>query len=127
MSIFEEASRQKLRFRAKNGLVTVEDLWDLKLKDLDEIAVGVQEQVTKTAANSFLKPKSGPDKTLTLTLAILVHIIEVKQEETRLATEAAEKRQKRNKILELIDRKKDEELQGKSVDDLMKELAALSE
>jgi hypothetical protein len=127
MSIFEQASRQKLRFRAKNGLVTAEDLWDLKLKDLDEIAVGVQEQVTKTAANSFLKPKSGPDKTLTLTLEVLVHIINVKQEEARLATEAAEKRQKRNKILELIDRKKDEELQGKSVDDLMKELAALSE
>jgi hypothetical protein len=127
MSIFEQASRQKLRFRAKNGLVTAEDLWDLKLKDLDEIAVGVQEQVTKTAANSFLKPKSGPDKTLTLTLEVLVHIITTKQEEARLATEAAEKRQKRNQLLELIDQKKNDELKGKSVDELMKELAALSE
>lgn len=127
MSIFEQASRQKLRFRAKNGLVTTEDLWDLKLKDLDEIAVGVQEQLTKTAANSFLKPKSGPDKTLTLTLEILVHIINTKQEEARLAADAAEKRRKRDQILELIDRKKNQELEGKSVDDLMKELAALSE
>lgn len=125
INLFEEASRCKLRFQSKAGFITTEDLWDLSLKSLDEIAVGVNEKIAATEKSSFLTPKTNPSKELTLALNILVHIITVKQEEARLTREAAEKRAKKAKLLELIEKKKDSALEGMSVEDLMKEVEAL--
>lgn len=46
MSIFEQASREKVRFQTQVGQVSVEDLWELPLSskankpNLDDIAKG---------------------------------------------------------------------------------------
>ena len=124
-NIFEDASRLKLRFPSKAGQITTEDLWDLSLKSLDEIAISINDKITATEKSSFLTPKTNPSKELTLALNILVHIITVKQEEARRTKEAAEKRAKKAKLLELIEKKKDSALEGMSVEDLMKEVEAL--
>ena len=125
INLFEEASRCKLRFQSKAGFITTEDLWDLSLKSLDEIAVGVNEKIAKTEKSSFLTPKSTPSKELTLSLNILIHIITVKQAEAKATKEAAEKRAKKAKLVELLERKKDMALEGMSEEDLLKEIEAL--
>ena len=43
MSIFEKATRGKMRFQFK-GLVSVEDLWDLSVQDLDKIFKSLNSQ-----------------------------------------------------------------------------------
>ena len=124
-NLFEEASRRKLRFQSKAGFITTEDLWDLNLKSLDEIAVGINEKIGKTEKSSFLTPKSTPSKELTIALNILVHIITVKQTEAQASKDAAEKRAKNAKLLEMLEKKKDMALEGMSEEDLMKEIEAL--
>lgn len=51
-NIFEKASRQKLTFTTNRGLITVDQLWDLPLKNgsltLNSIALGVKSKLNKT-------------------------------------------------------------------------------
>lgn len=62
---------------------------------------------------------------LELKFNIVKHIIDVKVAELEARKDAAEKRAKKQKLMELISKKQDAELEGKSVDELMKELEAL--
>lgn len=125
INMFEEASRQKLRFQTTAGLISTEDLWDLTLKKLDDIAVAINEKISATAKSSFLTPKSSPNETMSLALSILIHIITVKQEDAKKSKDAAERRAQRAKLLEMVEKKKDSELEGLSVEDLMKKIEAL--
>lgn len=52
-------------------------------------------------------------------------MISVKLKEENDKAEEAEKRERKAKILELLEKKKDEEMAGKSVEELQKELASL--
>ena len=36
--MFEKASRLKLRFKTQNGIIAVDDLWDLTLDSLNTLA-----------------------------------------------------------------------------------------
>ena len=38
MNIFEQATRAKIRYHSPNGLIGVEDLWDLPLTSLNSVA-----------------------------------------------------------------------------------------
>ena len=125
INMFEEASRQKLRFQTTAGFISTEDLWDLTLKKLDDIAVAINEKISATAKSSFLTPKSSPNETMSLALSILIHIITAKQEEAKKSKDAAERRAQRAKLLEMVEKKKDSELEGLSVEDLMKKIEAL--
>ena len=91
--MFEKASRMKLRFNTQRGVLSVEDLWDLPLIQLDNIAK---------------------------------HIIDVKLQEQEDRLLESEKKAKRQKILDLMAKKQDAELEGKSLEELAKELEALN-
>jgi hypothetical protein len=120
MSIFEQATRQHLKYQTKRGLATTEDLWDLPLVDLDQLAVGYRRLLKDTEEESFIKPNTKVTTTLQLQFEIVRHIIEVKLQEQQDRQEAAAKRARNARIREIMAEKKDAELSGKSYEELEK-------
>jgi len=130
-NIFELATRQNLTFPSSRGELTLQQLWDLPLTsrtsfDLDEVAKVVNTQLQAESKESFVKVKQSAKKVqLETKLAILKHIIEVKQHEAKQAQEAAGKGQERQKILAILETKRDQELANLSPEELEKRLADL--
>ena len=120
--MFEKASRVKLRYSTNRGVLSVEDLWDLSLEQLDPIAKRLKESQTE----SFIKIRTKDTTELELKFNIVKHIIDVKLQEQEERIVAAEKKAKRQKILDLMAKKQDAELESKSYEELAKELEALS-
>ena len=67
------------------------------------------------------------DKSLELQLDILKHIIKVRQDEEASRLKAKDRREQRQRIMELIDKKKQEQDANKSLDELYAALANLDE
>ena len=125
MNIFEEATRAKLRFKTTSGNATVEDLWDLSLTKLDAVAKHYNKQVKESGEESFITTTSKTNTIAKLKFDIVLHVINVKIAERDEAKQAADKKAQKEKIMRLITDKQDEELKGKTIDELQKELAAL--
>lgn len=125
-SLFEKASRQKLRFVVVlGGVYSTEDLWDLPLQSsksasLDSIAIGLNKEIKALGEESFVSSKPVGNTALELKLDIVKHIIEVKQAENEVKAKAAANRAAKDKILNLIAQKQDEELSSKSLEELLK-------
>ena len=105
---------------------TVEDLWDLSLEQLDPIAINLSKRLKESQTESFIKTRTKDTTELELKFNIVKHIIDVKLQEQEERTVAAEKKAKRQKILDLMAKKQDAELESKSYEELAKELEALS-
>lgn len=130
--MFERASRAKLRFASPQGSLSAEDLWDLPLTsartnqaNLNNIAKEVSRQLKTEGEEDFVNPKSGADEVLQLKLDIVKHVIQVRQAENETARAAAERRDKKAKLLELIERKQDQQLEGKPLEELQAMVAEL--
>jgi hypothetical protein len=130
--MFEKATRMKLRFASPLGGLTVEDLWDLPLTsartnqaNLNNIAKDVSRQLKAEGEEDFVNPKGSADEVLQLKLDILKHVIQVRQAENEAARAAAERKDKKAKLLELIARKQDAQLEGKPLEELQAMVADL--
>ena len=129
-NIFEQASRKKLRFATSQGLLSVDDLWDLPLTskgraNLDDIARSYSRELKAQAEESFVNKPAAKDKTLELGFEIVKYIIDTLLAERAATKEAEEKRVKRQKIIDLIARKEEEALGATDLEDLRKQLEAL--
>ena len=127
MSIFEQATRSKLRFSTTKGMLTVEDLWDLPLVsrsgtqvNLDDLARAAYKEMEESACQSFVQKSSKISETAKLKFDTIKYIIDVRLAERDAASERAEKAAKKQRILELIANKEDESLVGKSLEELQK-------
>lgn len=118
--MFDKATRLKLRFESNKGLLSVEQVWDLSLTSLNEMAKGLSRQVkaAETDEEDFIGTKSNVDSELQLRFDVVKHIIGVKLKERDDSKDAAERKANNQVILELIQRKKQQELEGKSVEEL---------
>ena len=125
--MFEKASRLKLRFRMRNGMISVEDLWDLKLEDLDKLAIGLNKELKESAEESFISKKKTGSTVTELKFEIVKHVIDTKLAEDEKRTRRAEIKAKRDQLMSLIQQKELSELESKSVEDLKKELEALEQ
>ena len=124
--IFEFSVRNKVRFPFK-GLISVEDLWDLSLANLDLIYKTLNKQAKQSEEDSLLKTKATVDKELEVQIAIVKHIVSVKLEEQEAREKAAAKKEQKQKIMAIIASKQDEALQNSSVEDLQKMLDELGD
>ena len=120
-NIFEYAATNKVRFPFK-GLISVEDLWDLSLTNLDSIYKTLNKQVKQSEEESLLSTKTSVDTELEVQIAIVKHIVSVKMEEQEAKEKAAIKAAQKQKIMAIIATKEDEALLNSSVDDLRKML-----
>lgn len=123
MNLFEIASREKYRFPYK-GLISVEDLWDLTMPQLDGVYKALSKEV-KTQGEDSLMAEATTDKKLTNMIEIVKHIFSVKQEEADARKTAAENKKKRERIAEVLAQKEDEALHNMSADELKKLMSDL--
>jgi len=114
--MFEKASKMKLRFACDKGNLTTEDLWDLTDKDLDKMYIDLAKGKKSDETESLINPHE--DKTLILKLEIVKHIFTVKREEAKASKDKIETKRQNDRILEIIAKKSDAELEGKSVEEL---------
>lgn len=125
-NIFEYTVRNKVRFPFK-GMISVEDLWDLSLTNLDSIYKTLNKQVKQSEEESLLSTKASVDTELEIQIAIVKHIVSVKLAEKEAAEKASAKKAQKQKIMSIIAEKQDEALQNSSIDDLKKMLDELDE
>lgn len=118
--MFEKASRMKLRFNTQRGVLSVEDLWDLPLIQLDNIAIALNKKLQESKTESFIKTRTKDTTELELKFNIAKHIIDVKLQEQEDRLLESKKKAKRQKILDLMAKKQDAELEGKSLEEIKK-------
>ena len=120
-NIFEKAVKGKYRFPHK-GQISVEDLYDLPLGALDTVFKALNTEVKKTDEESLLQTKSAEDDILATKIEIVKYIFNEKLEEKKNQQESAERKEKKQKIMQIIATKQDEALRNASVEDLQKML-----
>lgn len=115
--MFVLATREKYRFPYK-GMVSVEDLWDLSVQNLDGIFKALNSQVKSVQEESLLDTKSFEDKELEAKIEIVKYIVEIKLAEADQRKQARAKSEQKQKIMAILADKQEEELHGKSVEEL---------
>ena len=121
--MFEKASKLALRYKTGVGSITTEDLWNLSLLSLDSLAKDLNKEIKAASEESFVSVKTKANEIVELKFEIVKHVIKIKLEEAEAKKLLADKRANKQKIMELISRKKDEELSGKSLEELEKLLS----
>jgi hypothetical protein len=131
MSMFEKATRLKLRFASNKGDLTVENLWELPLQsrtgfDLDNVAKAANNELKSLSEESFVSTTNNPAKNLAqLKLDIVKRVIEVKIAENEEQRNAAQKSAERQRLLEALNNSEQQELQKLTPDEIRKRLAEL--
>lgn len=129
--LFLQATRRKFRFPSNKGDLSVEQLWDLPLTsrngfDLDTVAKTVNTHLKAASEESFVVTSSNPAKTtLQEQLEVIKAIIAVKLDEAAKAKARSDRAAERQRLLEILDQKEDDELKGLSREEIKKRLAEL--
>ena len=132
MDIFQKAAQQKLRFETPRGLLTTEDLFDLPLTarngfDLDTVAKTVNRSLKASSEESFVNTPTNASAVDTLKLDIVKSVIATRIAERDEKAARAEKKLKRDRLLELLANKEDAALAELTPDQIKAQLAALDE
>lgn len=127
LSIFEKASRNKLRFRIPQGhgrvQGSVEDLWDVPVPSLKFMAEELYKALRSSQDTLFGTIKSDPSKELAL--EILKRIISVKEEEKQAILFERELQETKRELQEAIYEKQTEAKKSRPLEELQAELDAL--
>lgn len=131
VSMFEYATRNKMRFASSKGELTVEQLWDVPLRsrddfNLDTIAKGANKALKALSEESFVRTERTPDQyRAEMALEIVKHVIEVKLDEEAVAKRRADNRVEREKLLKILAEKQDGKLSELTERELQKRINAL--
>ncbi|MBO5621435.1 MAG: hypothetical protein J5959_07375 [Butyrivibrio sp.] len=121
--LFKVASRKKYRFNYK-GVISVEDLWDLSVEELDSIYKKLKAQQKNNNEESLLQSVTKEDKELANKIDIIKTIVVDKLAAKERALKAAEKKAQNQRILEILADKKDAALKEKSIEELQAMISA---
>lgn len=124
INIFEYATKNKVRFPFK-GLISVEELWDLSLINLDSVYKSLNKLKKESDEESLLDVKSVKDIELDVQIEIIKYIVEYKLKEKAARELAAENRKKKQRILEIKAQREDKALENLSDEELDKMLDEL--
>jgi hypothetical protein len=123
MSIFEQATKSALRFKATNGMVSTEDLWGLGLAHLDMIAKALRKELRDNEDSFIDSAKSNTG--LELKFEVVKHIIASKIADRDAQVAQRDKAARKQQILGILEQKKSDSLQNMSVEALEAELKNL--
>ena len=130
-NLFLQATREKFRFESPKGDLSVEQLWDLPLTsrtgfDLDTVAKAVNANLKSSNEESFVNVSNNPAVSrLQAQLEVVKAIIEIKLAQAEAAKKRVEKAAERQRLMEVLHSKKDQELQGLSVEEIERRLSQL--
>ena len=130
-NIFEQASRLNLDFQTAESTLYVSDLWNLPLlcydgkTSLDALAKKYYRILRDTEITSFVVNDPAVNILARLRFDILLHIIKVKKNEQFELIRQKEANARREKIMELIERKQNDALTAAYIDELRSVINAL--
>lgn len=120
MEMYKQAAILGLRIQTTKGLLSVDQLWTLKLKDLSDSLKALKKNSTKTSDSEldFLEETTKIDVISELAFEIMKDVYLTKREEAKRVKEDAEVKAYNQKIIEIIARKQDQDLENKSLEEL---------
>lgn len=122
MDVYKKAVQLAVRIETPKGHLSAEQLFQLSINELDDLAVKLEEAYKGSAKKSFVQKKSEKSDLAKLKFDLVLDVLNTKVEIMDAAAQKAENEAHNEKIMQLIVEKKDEELKGKSVKDLTKML-----
>lgn len=123
--LFEIATRNKMRFPFR-GMISVEDLWDLSLTNLDSVFKTLNAEAKKSEEESLLETKSKENEELSNKIEIVKYIVNIKLKEKKTRENARKNAEMKQRLLEIKAKRQDAALENMSDEDLDKMLAELS-
>lgn len=121
--MFIIATRKKMRFPYK-GMISVEDLWDLPVTELDKIYKSLNKKAKSAQEDSLLETTT-EDEYLKIQIEIVRYIVSVKLDERKAAETAQERKEMEQRILAIKAQRANEKLENLSDEDLDKMLEDL--
>lgn len=125
-NLFEYVVRHKVRFPFKGNL-SVEDLWDLRVEDLDQIFKTLNARRKQSQEESLLNTKNKEEELIDIQISIIKYIVVVKLAEKEAQKKAAENKEKKQKILAIMAARDEKALENSSDEELRKMLEELGE
>lgn len=124
-NLFEKATREKIRFNTPQGLLHIEDVWELPLSsrsknkaNLNDIAKMLHKELKDDDEMDFVTRRVKPNEGLVMRFEIVKHIIDVRLAEKDAAENLAKAKEKKAQIMSIMAEKETESLKGKSFEEL---------
>lgn len=116
-NVFMEATRKKMRFPFSKGMLTTEDLWDLKTEQLNEIYM---ELKSRKKEDGGLIPTSNTEYNdeIDTQLEVIRCVYDTKVTEAKNHESDEVRRQQKEKIKAILKEREDDNLRGLSDDEL---------
>ena len=124
--MFENALKNGFRYPSNKGLITTEDLFCLSLNDLNEIAKKINKLIKNSEEESFIPGPNFNNNNDSKRLDIVKHIINLKINEQNAKMIEKSNAEKRQRILEIINKKDEESLENMSKEELEKLLSNIN-
>jgi hypothetical protein len=119
--MYKQATQLKLRFLTKKGVLSVEQLWDLKFVDLADAVKEAKKVLTGSTGDdelSFLDETKSVNTEDQLRFDILKDVYISKKAENEAKRNALQDKEHNQKIMALIAEKKEDSLRNMSVEEL---------
>lgn len=133
MELFKRATLNKFKYPSARGFLTTEQLWDVPLRsprddfNLDAIAQGINKRLKEADEESFVTASKDPEKSLLeAKLEVVKEVIAYKLGQEEAKKMAAKNTAEKRKLLALMERKQEAELDNLSIEEIQKRLDALS-
>lgn len=133
MNIIEKSVQEGYTFNTTKGLITTQDLYGLPLTStraniitLNSVAISLNREIKEATEESFVDDVSPANKLLESKLEVVKHVIKFKKDKTKAAQDASQKKAALQELLELKDRKLQEQKSEMSMEDIDKQIAALA-
>lgn len=123
-NLFELATRCKYRFPYR-GQITIEDLWDLRLTDLDSVFKTLNAEAKKVSEESLLELKTKEDEELSDKITIVRYIVYTKLEEQKIRENEKANKERKQKLLAIKARREEaalEDISDEQLNEMINEL-----
>ena len=116
--LFQEATRLKLRYQTSKGSINTEDLWELSLTSLNDLAKELNKQCRELEEESFIDEKSSNDKRLEIAFELVKYIIRYKLNEKNNQQIEKERLTKKEQLISILRTKEEQELTQLSMEQI---------